>query len=907
MATPLDDTRRVGPYEIIESIGQGAMGEVYLARDSRLSRQVAIKTISAESEADPERRSRFVQEARAASSLNHPNIVTIHDFGTENGISYIVTELIDGESLRTMIDRGALPMRRLLDIAIQVADALAAAHEAGIVHRDLKPENIMIARNGRVKLLDFGVAKPVTPGDPEKTLDENRTQPGLLVGTVGYMSPEQARGNPLTIQSDQFAFGVMLHEMATANHPFRRETPMETLIAIANYTQPPFTPGPVSFRMLVERCMAKEPAKRFARTTEIHERLVKIRRELPEAKAPKPAKIYWWQKISPRTITIALAAVLIFALGAFAAGRLLTPSMGDPLAFQFVPLASEHEIQAFPSWAPNGRVVAYSAAEDGVFQVFTRSTRSWLETKVTRSAEHAMFPFWNSDGTRVYYISNHEGRPALWAVHSAGGTPELVHPNVVRAAWSPDGKHLAMLRPDGDREMCALWIATGGAAPERYTQTPFDRETFLRWSYLAFSPDSSRAGLWASRLNGNSLFWIVPLDGSAPSTALTKLEPSAWARSFEWLPDSNRIVFAERAGLNLDEHLWIGDTGTGDTWMITNGTGNEQSPAVSVSAREAAFASVAAGYRLRSLAVNGATAAAQSQSPQSELSPAWSPVSDEYAYVTERGGAPEIRLRSTDAAWDRTLVSAKDFEGSTSFLADVAFAPNGQSIAYCRGGQNEGIWISTLSGEPPVRLVREGQGGFERSPTWSPDGNWIAYSSIREGVLVLMKMRVGTGSKPEVVRAGECRNPAWSPAGDTIACMDSSAGIVLLSVDGSQEKRLGSQMWRGYAWNRDGRRLAGLATSGDRRLLFISLDATTGAETILSELGRAPASFAYADALGMRAVQGVTLSRDGRTALYSILDVRSDLWLLRGLMAPGLLARPGGFWGLLTAPPVKTD
>ena len=447
MASRLDQASRVGPYEIIENIGQGAMGDVYRARDSRLSRNVAIKVIS-EAEVDEGRRRRFVQEARAASALNHPNIVTIHDFGTENGLSYIVAELVEGESLRSLINRGAVPLRELLDIAIQIADALAAAHEAGIVHRDLKPENIMITRDGRVKLLDFGLAKPLAGGDPERTLDENATEPGLLLGTVAYMSPEQARGKPATFQADQFSFGVIMHEMATGRHPFRRETPMDTLIAIANFERPPFTPGPVAFRMLVERCLLKDPSQRFATTREVVDRLEKIQRNLPEAPPPQPKAPSWWKRVSPRTVSAVLIGLALFALGAMVASRLLAPRLGDPLEFQFVPFATDSGVEVFPAWSPSGRVVAYSAERNGVLQIYTRAPGALLRTEVTTSDSDCLFPFWAPDGSRLYYISEHNGRPALWSIIAAGGAPELMLDNVAQAAISPDGKTMAMLRAD---------------------------------------------------------------------------------------------------------------------------------------------------------------------------------------------------------------------------------------------------------------------------------------------------------------------------------------------------------------------------------------------------------------------------------------------------------------------------
>jgi serine/threonine protein kinase len=309
------------------------MGDVYMAHDSRLNRNVAIKVIAAESGADESKRRHFTQEARAASCLNHPNIVTVHDFGTDHGMSYIVSELIEGESLRSRIKRGPLPLKQLVDIGIQVAEGLAAAHEAGIVHRDLKPENIMITRDGRAKILDFGVAKLIVEEQLEgatlsgDTLDQagDATVPGLILGTVGYMSPEQARGAPVGPQSDQFSLGILLHEMATGHQPFRGATPMETLLRIANIERPPFTPGPVAFRMLVDRCLAREPEKRLPHTGEIVQRLRRIREQLPDSEpkqaaaggiAPSAqARGRWWQAISPR-VMVAIFSTLALAAGA---------------------------------------------------------------------------------------------------------------------------------------------------------------------------------------------------------------------------------------------------------------------------------------------------------------------------------------------------------------------------------------------------------------------------------------------------------------------------------------------------------------------------------------------------------------------------------------------------------------
>ena len=234
---------RLGPYEILSPLGAGGMGEVYRARDTRLGREVAIKTLPAEMSGHPELLRRFEREARAASALNHPNIVTIHDAGREGDVSYLAMEIVEGSSLRNVLDGRPMPLRRLLAISGQIADGLAAAHERGIVHRDLKPENIMVERQGRVKILDFGLAKDVSPAladeaSPTMTLAEP-TREGTILGTAGYMSPEQASGKPTDFHTDQFSLGAILYEMATGARAFKGATPVETLSSVIRDDPPP--------------------------------------------------------------------------------------------------------------------------------------------------------------------------------------------------------------------------------------------------------------------------------------------------------------------------------------------------------------------------------------------------------------------------------------------------------------------------------------------------------------------------------------------------------------------------------------------------------------------------------------------------------------------------------------------
>src|SRR5215831_7813755 len=301
---------RLGPYEVLAPLGAGGMGEVYRARDTRLGREVAIKVLPAGLSADPERLKRFEREARSASSLNHPNIVTIYDIGAEGGVSYIAMELVKGEQLRAELVRGgSLPVRQILQIGSQIAEGLAKAHAAGIVHRDLKPENVMLTEDGHVKILDFGLAKLTQPetssgGTTMAPTVSGATSEGVILGTVGYMSPEQATGGTVDYRSDQFSLGSILYELATGRRAFQRASAPQTLTAIiqdepeAIATLNPKVPAPL--RWIVERCLGKSPKQRYASTEDLARELATVRDHLSEATSgsglverPRPDRTRW--------------------------------------------------------------------------------------------------------------------------------------------------------------------------------------------------------------------------------------------------------------------------------------------------------------------------------------------------------------------------------------------------------------------------------------------------------------------------------------------------------------------------------------------------------------------------------------------------------------------------------------
>ena len=455
--------RSLSQYRITASIGAGGMGEVYRATDSRLGRDVAIKVLPAATAADPERRQRFEQEARAASALNHPNILTVYDIGESDGTTYMAMELVDGKTLRELLASGEpVQTKKLLDIAVQTAEGLAKAHSAGIVHRDLKPENLMVSKDGYVKILDFGLAKLTETASQDvtglPTVIGSATEPGTVMGTAGYMSPEQASGQPVDFRSDQFTLGTILYEMATGKRAFQRKTGAETLVAIMREEPEslgqlaPAAPAPV--RWIVERLLAKDPEERYASTKDLSRDLRSVRDHLSETsasgglRAAEPAK--------PRRRGWALPAAAALAAG-IAAGFLLrgltSARAGPPVQLAQLTFARGAIMSA--RFAPDGQTIVYSAAWEGLpLDVFTTRPESSESRSLGLTGAGVLAI--SSSGELAISLNHHslfgfETVGTLARVPLAGGAPREILENVEDADWSPDGKSLAVARQVGNR------------------------------------------------------------------------------------------------------------------------------------------------------------------------------------------------------------------------------------------------------------------------------------------------------------------------------------------------------------------------------------------------------------------------------------------------------------------------
>jgi serine/threonine protein kinase len=908
------DRASFGPYEILAPLGRGGMGEVYRAWDPRLQREVALKILRERFETDPDRLQRFIAEARAASALNHPNILAVFDAAVDGATPFIVSELIEGESLRSEVRRGPIPLKRLLDLTTQIADGLAEAHTAGIVHRDLKPENIMVTRAGRAKILDFGLAQPFglpAPGGLPADLDgQTATDPGLLSGTVPYMSPEQARGAPTDSRSDQFSFGLIVYEMAAGRPAFRSDTPAETLEAIIGDEPTPLPAlnrqAPLLLWWIIERCLAKNPDERYGVTADLHRDLRMLRDRLAEAVA-REARSIRLDHTDRSVVRRAAQIVSGLALAASVAiiWRLLAdPQPPDLSSLRFTPLATEAGFEGFPAWSPkDGQTIAYAAETDGVLQIFTRRQTSSTPVKLTSAAYDCKHPFWSPDGRKLYYISLAEESDGIWQVPAAGGTAQNVVRNASRGAISPDGKTLVFLRDEERADLvgtAALWLANAdGTDQRRYERAPFGELRFVE-AALWFSPDGTKLGV--SGVPGTIglpperrgwQFWILPWPDGEPIRRFTAWsDPTPRVSSFTWMGDNHHVVIGIIPAGTPDSQLWFADVESERAWPLTPSPGSKYYPSASPVGDQIAFTYGDPDYDLVQVTLNGGAVRTLIGTSRNEADPVWSPRAGAYAYVTDRAGQDEIWLRSGQGPLgDRPLVTQQDFgDDRTIMLSSPSFSPDGQRLAYQRNASRPvwplRIWYSAVAGGPPVPLLPEAHEGLQGAPTWSPDGQWLGFAEWNNKQWRLLKVRVGGTQEPVILRTDGVANatPHWSPAGDWITWENDQGFLIVSASDGRQEKLHIPGQWLVHTWSADGSLLYGIRETDDLRLSLITVDIRTGRERTLADLGPSlPVN---------NQMKGLSLGPDDRTLIASIARMRGDLWLLEGLRAPrGILDR----------------
>ncbi len=444
----------LGSYQITSFLNRGGMGEVYLAQDQRLKRRVALKLLPSSVTKDLSRLQRFEQEARAASALNHPNIIAIYEICEVNSSLMMATEFVEGETLRQRLISGPPPLKEVLTISIQVADALAAAHKAGIVHRDIKPENIMIRPDGYVKVLDFGLAKlsePESVGAFTDVFIQNiKTGSGVVIGTAGYMSPEQARGQEVDARSDIFNLGAVIYEMVAGQRPFIGETPSDSLAAILKVEPAPLSrvapQAPPELVRIVTKALRKDRDERYQVVKELLLDLKTLKEEIDfQAKLDSGSQTRR-ERHKTGAILAAVVLGLLITTGGIALYKLLNrngPQTAEiPRVLKTTQITFSSGLDVFPSLSPDGTSVTYASDQNGSFEIYVKQLSSaGGELQLTNDGQQNLQPSWSPDGQRIAYHSKKRG--GIWVVSALGGVPRQIAETGTSPVWSPDGSSIA--------------------------------------------------------------------------------------------------------------------------------------------------------------------------------------------------------------------------------------------------------------------------------------------------------------------------------------------------------------------------------------------------------------------------------------------------------------------------------
>jgi Tol biopolymer transport system component len=776
------------------------MGEVYLARDTQLGREVAIKVLPEGVSADAERLKRFEREARSISALNHPNIVTIHETGSEGGISYIALERVEGSTLRQLLAAGPLPTKKILSIAAQAAEGLAKAHAAGIVHRDLKPENLMVTPDGLVKILDFGLAK--LSGFPEGSDEASvaptvsgGTEPGMVMGTVAYMSPEQAVGKPLDFRSDQFSLGAVLYEMAAGRRPFERATRPETLTAILREEPESLSSAalatPAPLRWIVERCLAKDPDERYASTRDLARDLSQMATHLSSMSAPGPAaaEVALRKKsFTPAGLVLIGVAVGLLAAGAVfrlrGFGRTETPPRLTRATFS-------PGLQEQPAFSPDGKFLAYVTDERGNLDIVVVPRGGGAPIRVAASDADEAQPAWSPDGTKIAFCSarDHGGRlnfaigqdaltelvdgrgGDLFIAPALGGTAVKLVDDGYYPAWSPDGKRIVYQSSRGGQ--WDLWtISPEGGQPTRLTHDDeFDYQP-------CWSPD----GKWiayGSGTGGVTNLRVIPAGGGAP---VDLTHGATFVLHPYWSPDGRSIVYST---LDNVTNLWELPVADGRAAAaprrVTLGPGQDVDAAVSRDGKLVAFATTRTNGDIWELSIPTGMLRQVTAETTLEQYPQLSPDGKTLLVESDRKGPSAI--------WTLDLSGRFLEQVSPDGARTAHWSPDGRQVSYVLGGTIRIHPLGSVSG------VDTGLHTANPASSFSPDGTMLAFSPPGDQTLSVYSISTHAvrrlGAVPDV--RGVVGDATWSGDASVLVAQVQRAmtrELWILPADGSAPKKL---------------------------------------------------------------------------------------------------------------------
>lgn len=880
---PLASGTRLGPYEILAPLGAGGMGEVYRARDTRLDRSVAVKVLPDELALNPERLRRFEREARAVAALNHPHILTVHDIGTHDGMPFVVTELLEGQTLREALPR-VRTVKQVLTLAVQAAQGLAAAHRKGIVHRDVKPENLFVAAEGHVKVLDFGLAKQaaVPDGEPRPTVSDV-TQDGVVLGTVAYMSPEQAQGLPLDTRSDVFSFGVVLYELLTRRHPFRKETAAATLGAILA-AEPP-APAEIvpdvnrELEKIVLRCLRKDPDRRFQHMGDVALELEELAAELAAASgtSPRPKA-----QLARRSWLLG-AGALLGLLGPAAALWLKVSSReaGPPTV---VPLTSYPGSEMAPALSPDGRQVAFiwNGERRDNWDVYVQMIGTASPLRLTTDPAADRSPAWSPDGRQIAF----RRRYGVYVVPALGGAERKVADLSARPpeywsaqwqwslAWTHDGKGLVLseVGPEGHEGLVLVPVDQG--EKRQLTSDPTGPH---------FNPALSADGRQLAYVSCRSTYACAvqvlrlgaDLGPEGPARRLT--ERPMLIGGITWSPDGRSLIFsASPAGGNVP-YLWRVNASGGDAAERIELAGSlAGSPSAAPGVGRIVFSRGNQDPDIWKVAPGGVPAPFIA-STRLDNNPEFSPDGRRLAFCSYRPAADGTRL-------DVVEVFVADADGSNRMQLTQGpgreqcgpqWSPDGRQIAFDSQADDGGwdIFVVDSKGGAPRLLTPSS--ASENIPSWSRDGRFVYFASNRSGRFEIWRVPAAGGETHQITRDGGFR-ASESPDGKLLYYVKKEMGLQPLfvrPVAGGEERQVLDELrTRSFVVTEDGLYHFGLEGSADeaapRRPVLRFLHLATGATR---EVARVETTLHT----------GLTVSPDRRTILFSALKpLNHDLVLI---------------------------
>jgi Tol biopolymer transport system component len=728
---------RVGPYEITAPLGAGGMGEVYRAHDSRLGRDVALKVLPEELSADPDRLSRFEREARSASALNHPHIVTVYDVGRSDSLAYIAMELVDGRTVRELLAEGPLPSKRAVSIAAQAADALAKAHGAGIVHRDLKPENVMVSRDGFVKILDFGLAKLAAPSSSSSDSGSlaptaiDATRPGAVLGTVGYMSPEQARGTAVDFRSDQFSFGSILYEMASGRRAFQEGSAAETMASIIRDEPESLSriapSGPPPYRWIAERCLQKDPDDRYASTRDLARELTDLRDHFSEIdrSSASAVAVSGVPSRSRRSPLVPAVGILAFAAGVGAAALWMSRRATEiPPAVRALTYSGTDQS---PAVSPDGRTIAFMSKRDGTPRIWVKQLATGGEAALTVGPDD--YPRFSPDGSAILYQHREGNTFAIYRASVVGGEPRKVLGDASHADWSPDGKSIAFLRwaTDGGITASIVGVAAADGAGQREIARVSNHQLVQpRWS-----PDGSTLAAAELGIAGAPRsYWLADVR-TGKVRALPSLTKTGYLSAPAWTPSGKELIYSQAESVvgnvtSSSGRIMRQDirSGKGATllWISSNAL------TLDILGRgELVFDASPVRENLREIPLGtaGTTGPAVegrwlTQGNASDRQPCYAPDGEWIVFSSNRSGNLDLWevSRKTGAVKRVTDDAADDW--------DPGFMPDGRLIwSSNRSGAFE-IWIADKDGSGARQVTHDGMDA--ENPTATADGKWIVYN-----------------------------------------------------------------------------------------------------------------------------------------------------------------------------------